>query len=135
MENSARHDAAHGGLLRSLRGLLATLLATLRTRGELLQVEIEEEQHRLTGIALFALLGVVFLGLAVLFLSVFVILLVGDTNRVVTTGLLGLLYLLIGVVSLLAARRRRQAKTKLFAASLMQLRKDGEHLSPPSDGN
>jgi uncharacterized membrane protein YqjE len=124
-------DAAEprrGGLLQSLRTLLATLLATLRTRGELLQVELEEERLRVAGIALFAVAAAVFLFLGVLLLSFFLVLLFWDSNRVLIAGLLALAYLLIGVVCALMARQRSRVKSKLFAASLAALDEDGVRL-------
>ena len=125
----AREDAAHGGLLRSLRTFLATLLATARARGELLQVEFEEELQRLTGITVYALAAAFFLALAVVVLTFFLILLFWDTHRVLVTGSIALAYLLIGVGCAVAARRRALVKSKLFAASLAELGKDVQRLS------
>lgn len=138
MESSARDSAAqgasgpHSGLLRSLRTLLATLLATVRTRGELLQVELEEEKLRVAGITAFAVAGAFFLALAVMVLTLFVILLYWESNRVLVTGLIALVYLICGVACMLVAHSRAKVKSKLFAASLAQLRKDGERLSSPA---
>lgn len=117
------------GLLRSIRTLLATLIGTLRTRGELLQVELEEERLRITGITVFALAAAIFLSLGVLLLSFFLILLFWDTHRVLVSGLLALLYLLIGMGCALTARSRSRMKSTLFAASLAELGKDGARLT------
>jgi len=130
-EAPAPHDAPHSGLLHSLRTLLATLIATLRTRGELLQVELEEERLRVAGIVVVAAAAAFFLALAVLMLSFFVILLYWDSHRVLVAGVLGVTYLVIGMVCALVARQRSRAKSKLFAASLAELAKDGEQLTPP----
>lgn len=129
-EDSAPRAApvAGGGVLHSLRALLATLLATLRTRGELLQTELEEERLRVAGIALFAIAGAVFLLLGVLLLSLFLVLLFWDSNRVLMAGLLAFVYLAIGAGCALAARRRSRVKSRLFAASLAELGADGERL-------
>jgi uncharacterized membrane protein YqjE len=132
MASPAEEEAPHGGLLHTLRVLLATALATLRTRGELLQVEFEEERLRIAGITLFAVAAVVFLALAVLLLSFFLMLLFWDSHRVLMAGLLALAYLLIGIVCALVARQRWRAKSKLFTASLAELAKDSERLSENS---
>ena len=136
MEYPAPEDAAQGatqggGLLRSLRTLLATLLNTVRTRGELLQTELEEEKLRVAGIAIFAVAAAFFLALAVLVLTFFLILLFWDTHRVMASGLIALAYVLIGLCCALAARQRARVKSKLFAASLAELGKDARHLSQP----
>lgn len=129
--DTAKVDAAQGGLFRSLRGLLATLLGTARTRLELLQVELEAEKLRLTGIALFAVAAVFFLALAVLVFTFFVILLFWDTYRVLAAGVVALVYLAVGVACALVALRRAQAKSTLFAASLAQLDADRARVTQP----
>lgn len=116
--------------MHSLRTLLATLVATLRTRGELLQVELEEERLRVAGIVMVAAAAAFFLALAVLMFSFLLILLFWDTHRVLVAGLLGVGYLVIGVGCALAARQRSRAKSRLFAASLAELTKDQQQLTP-----
>ena len=122
-------DAAEeAGLARGLRGLLANLLAAARMRGELLQVELEEEKLRVTAITLFAVAAAFFLALTVLVLTFFLILLFWDGNRLLATGLIGGAYLVIGVMLALIARSRASVKSKLFSASLGELRKDVDAL-------
>lgn len=120
-----------GGLLQSLRNLLANLLAVARTRGELLQVELEEEKQRVAGIVIFAVAGAVFLLLAVVALTFFVMLLFWDTNRVMAAGLITLAYAVVGLACALVAHSRSRVKSKLFSASLAELGKDGARLSQP----
>lgn len=131
MEAPEEEAAAPHGLMHSLRALVASLLATVRTRGELLQVELQEERLRVAGIAVFALAAAFFLAMAVLLLSFCVILLFWDTHRVLVSGLLGAAYLAVGAACALVARQRANSKSKLFAASLSELAKDGERLTSP----
>ncbi len=127
-DTQGANETPRGGLLQSLRSLLATLLATLRTRGELLQTELEEERLRLAGVAVFALAAAFFLLLGALLTSFFLILLFWDSQRLLVAALLALAYLAIGVVCALVARQRARAKSTLFAASLAELAKDVEQL-------
>ena len=120
-----------GGLLRSLRILLANLLAVARTRGELLQVELEEEKLRLAGIVIYAVAAAVFLALAVVALTFFVMVLFWDTHRVMAAGVIVLAYAVIGIVCACIAYSRSRVKSKLFSASLAELGKDGARLSQP----
>ena len=135
MESPAREREApasegeqSGGLLRSLRALLASLLLVARTRGELLQVELEEEKQRVAGIAAFAVAAAVFLALSVVVLTFFLMLLFWDTHRVMAAGLIAAAYALIGIGCALVARNRASVKSKLFAASLAELGKDSARL-------
>lgn len=130
-EGTVKGGASQGGLFRSLRNLLATLVGTARTRLELLQVELEEEKLRLAGIAVLAIAAAFFLALAVLVFTLFVILLFWDTHRVLATGLIASAYLIVGLCCAAAANRRASIKSKLFAASLAQLDADRERLAPP----
>lgn len=128
-EGAKKGGASPGGLFRSLRDLLATVVATARTRLELLQVEIEEEKLRLTGIGLLAVAALFFIALAVVVFTFFIILLFWDTHRLLATGGVALLYLIVGVCCAAAARRRAGIKSKLFAASLAQLDADRQRLT------
>ena len=130
MSGSAPETADAAGLAHGLRGLLANWVTAARTRGELLQVELEEEKLRVAGIAVFAVAAAFFLALSVLVLTIFLIVLFWDNNRLLATGLIGGSYLLIGIVLALIARSRAAVKSKLFAASLAELRKDSEALRP-----
>ena len=139
MESPAREHASdepdqqaatHGGLLHALRTLLATLAVSARTRGELLQVELEEERLRVTGVAVFAVAAAFFLALAVLVFTFFLMLLFWDSHRLLAAGLIALAYLIAGLACAAVARQRARVKSKLFAASLAELGKDAERLTP-----
>lgn len=121
----------NGGLLRSLRTLLANLLAVARTRGELLQVELEEEKLRFAGIVIYAVAAAVFLALAAVALTFFVMLLFWDTHRVMAAGVIVLAYAVTGIVCAVIAHSRSRVKSRLFSASLAELGKDGARLSQP----
>ena len=130
VEEPARNRASSGGLLQSLRNLAATLVAVLQTRLELLVAEIEEERVRLGRMLALAVVAVFFLSLAVLMFTMFVIVLFWDSYRLPAIAGLAVLYLVIGGVAALAARRLALARSRLFAASLAELGKDRERLTP-----
>lgn len=133
MESRAREAASEGapqgGLLRSLRTMLADLLATLRTRGELLQVEIQQEKLRVYAFAIFSVAAAFFLGLAVVLLTIFLMVLFWDTHRILIAGLLGLTYAVIGMCCAIVARQRWRVKSRMFSTSLAALDKDSARLS------
>lgn len=128
-QDDATDEVKSRGLFASLRHLLATLIGTARTRLALLQVELEEEKLRLTGIAILAAAAAFFIALAIVVFTFFLVLLFWDTHRVLATGLIAATYLIIGIGLAVAARRRAAAKSTLFAASLAQLDADREHLT------
>ena len=128
-EESGPDAAPSHGLLASLRNLVATAVGILQTRLELLATEVEEERLRLLQIALWAVIAVFLLALGILTLTLFVVILFWDTHRVLVTGLLAVLYLVLGAAIGLAARSKARAKSKLFSASLAELAKDREQLT------
>jgi uncharacterized membrane protein YqjE len=119
------------GLLASLRRLAATTVDILRTRLELLAVELQEEGLRLAQIAIMAVVALFFLVLGVIMLTLLLVVLFWETHRVMVVALLAAGYLGLGVAIAFGARSRLRTGTKLFAASLAELSKDRERLRPP----
>lgn len=117
------------GLLQSLRNLAATLVALLHTRLELLATELDEERLRIAQIIFWALMGLLFLTLGVLMLTVFVLIVFWDTHRVAVAAVLAAGYLAIGIVTVLVARNKARVRSRLFSESLGQLARDRERLS------
>jgi uncharacterized membrane protein YqjE len=121
--------ARTGGLLTSLKQLVATLVAVVQTRLELLASEVQAEKLRLTQLLLLCISALFFLACAVLLLTVLVVVALWDTHRLLAIGGFAALYLGMGVGFALAARARAAAGTQLFVASLAEFEKDRDRLS------
>lgn len=128
-DESARDGAQPEGLLQSLRTLLATLIALARTRLELLATEIEDEKLRLAQLIAWACAAAILLALGLVMLSVFVLLLFWDHNRVLAAFAIAAVYLVLGAVIGIHVRNRAREKSRLFAASLAELAKDRDRLT------
>lgn len=117
------------GLFKSLRRILARLVATFQTRAELFAVELQEERYRfielllLTGAAL--LLG----GLALLLLSITVILVFSPPLRVYAA--LGLVLIYGLAAAGMIWKIKRKLRDEPFSETIGQLKKDWECLTPP----
>lgn len=127
-------DAAAGaararGLLGSIRKLLATLVAMVETRLHLLANEMHAEGVRLGQLLLLGVASVFFLALGFVLLTLFVIAMFWDTNRLLAIGGFAALYLAVGIVLAAVARGRAVARTRLFEASFGELKKDRDRLS------
>ena len=116
------------GLLVSLRELARTVVAMIHTRTELFALELARERARLTRVLLFTIVALVFLALGVVTATIFVIVLLWDSQRLLVIGLLTLVYLGIGAALSLAARREITASASPFSASLGELKKDRDKL-------
>ncbi len=118
------------GLLGSASHLLATLVAAAETRIGILASELQEERIRLTRLLVLGAATLFFLGLGTVLLSVFLVVLFWNTDRLAILGLLCGLFLGLGlvcaVVLAVMARGRKPAlaETKDVLAKDRQLLED-----------
>ena len=117
----------HGGLFAALKNIVATLLASGRTRLELLANEIAEEKLHLVRLLLLALGMMFFLAMGLLVLLAFLAVLFWE-SRLLVLGLGSGFFLLIGFVLYGSFNKAMQRPEQLFAASLAELQEDLRHL-------
>lgn len=121
--NSDTETVRATGLFGSLKLIAATLIASGRTRLELLGNEIEEEKLRAIHMLLMAL-GLVFcLGVGVLLTVAFLAVLYWD-SRLLVLGGFATLFVVLGWVFFRALKKAAQRTSPLFAASLSELEED-----------
>lgn len=118
-------------MLGPVRELARTLLSFALTRTRLAATEIEEQALRLIEILVWIALALFFLGVAVVFAAVLVVLLFWDSNRLLAAGLLAALFVAIGAGAALVARARLRERPKLLAATLAELERDRDTLGNP----
>ena len=128
-EDSAAGARRAGGLFSSLKNLAATLTAVAQTRLQLLANELHAESLRLLRVGLFALTAVFLIALGVVMLTLLVVVLCWDSNRLLAIGGLAALYLVAGIAAGVAALRRATERSRLFEASLKELARDREQLT------
>ncbi len=122
------------GLFASLRGLLATVVGLLHTRLELLATELQEEKLRLLSLAAYGAAAVFLLCAGAVFLAVFLTVLFWEEHRLLVLGLTTVALLGGGLLFLILALRAGRRSSRLFSASLAELRRDRAALdSEPSD--
>lgn len=119
-----------GGLLVSLRRLLANLLEVAQTRVEIVATEFEEERERLRELVVYGFLTLFFFGFGLALLTLFLILAFWDSHRLFVVGGFALAYLAAGVVALAVLRAKSRSRPRLFAATVSELKKDREQLAP-----
>ena len=119
-----------GGLLVSLRRLLATALELAQLRLELIGAEIEEQKLRILAALVWAALGVLLVGLGLVLLIGCVVLLFWDGFRLQAMAVLTFGFLLGGGLALRQASARLQSKAGAFAASVAELVQDRDRVAP-----
>jgi len=118
-------------MLGSVRELARTLLSFAETRARIAATELEEQVARLAEILVWAAAALFFAGVAVVFAAILIVLLFWDANRALAAGLLAALFFGIAGASALVARARLRERPKFLAATLAELKQDGERISRP----
>lgn len=122
---------AGAGIVQSLRNLASTLVELLRTRFELLATELDEERIRLLQLLFWVAAALFFFGVGILLLVVLAVAVFWDSHRITAIVVLAGVFLAAGMVMAIGVRNRMYARSKLFAASLQELQRDKDRLTPP----
>lgn len=118
------------GLLNSLQGLAATLLAILQTRLDLLATEFEQEKRRVLRVMAWGAVAV-FLGCSgLIFLAALITVLFWDEHRVLVLSLITLSFWLGCGGILWWIRSRLQSPADMLAGTLAELEQDQQSLRP-----
>jgi uncharacterized membrane protein YqjE len=117
-----------GGLLRSLRVLLAQGVALVATRGELAALELADARDQALRWLVLGLIAAVLLLAGLMTLSLWVAALFWDGPRALALGLLALVYAIAGVVAVGVVRREVTAAPALLAQTRAELEKDRDAL-------
>jgi uncharacterized membrane protein YqjE len=118
-------------MLGPVRELARSLLSFVLTRTRLAATELEEQALRLIEIVVWLAVALFFIGIAIVFTAVLVVLLFWDSNRLLAAGLLTTLFVSLGTGTALIARRLLNERPKLLAATLAELERDRETLGHP----
>jgi uncharacterized membrane protein YqjE len=127
----APEAARRPGLLASLRRLAATAVEILQTRLEIVATELEEERARLRDQLLYSLLTLFFVSMTLLMLTVYVVILYWDTQRLNVVGSFAILYGVAGIITGAILWRRIRSRPRLFSATLTEMTRDRNQLRGP----
>lgn len=117
-------------LTESLKRLAVTMISIVQTRLELLGNELEEERLRFEQSLLYSGIALLFFGLSIMLLTVFIVVVFWDSQRLLVLGSLSGLFFIAGLLVWNASRNLMRKKTRLFSASLAELSSDRDHLTP-----
>lgn len=123
--------ASPGGVMDTIRSFLASWVAVVKTRVEIVSVEIEEQREWLQFIMLLAIAAAFCLSLGVILLTLFIVVLVWDTAaRLPVLGAFAGIYLIAGIALAAVFRQKLKAKPRIFSATAAELGKDYASLQP-----
>lgn len=118
-----------GGLLDSLRNLLATLTAIAHTRLELLSTELREEMHRVAEIMVWTVVALLAAGIGLFLAALVVIFVFWDTHRILASVVVTAAFFVIAVTAVLVLRAKVRSMPRLLDATLAELAKDRAQLT------
>lgn len=124
-----RNPIYEGGLLTSLRQLLATVLELAQVRLSLLGTELEMEKRHLFSALLWAVLALLVFGVGLVLLCGFIVLLFWEDHRLTVIGVMVLVFLGAGALLLRQARCCLYSAQGMFAASLAEMKRDRADLN------
>lgn len=121
-------DRPVSGLFQSLSNFVATFIAIVHTRLELLTTELQEEVRQVGAILLWAFVAA-FAAMMGLFLGALAVIFVfWDTHRIAASLCMIALFVLIAVAAALMLRKKLLGKPPLLDDTLAELAKDRDHL-------
>ena len=121
------------GVVETIRSFLASWVAVVKTRVEIISLEIEEQREWLEQLMLLAVAAGLLVSLGLVMLTIFIVVLFWETDaRLWVLGGFVVLYLGAGAGLFLALRARIKSKPKLFASTASELGKDYASLQPRS---
>ena len=112
-----------------MKGLAATLLAIAQTRLELFSTEIEEQLAWLSSMLVWTLVGLFCAGVGIMLATLFVVIALWDTHRLLALGTPAILFLLGAALAWRIVLGKARAKPRLFEASLAELSEDHKELT------
>jgi len=124
--------AAADGLFESLKTLSGSLVGIVHTRLELLSTDIAEEREHLATLLVLGLVALFCLGVGVVLLAILIAVAFWDTHRLAALGGLTGFFMIAGAGLAWLALHKARTKPRLFDASLAELSKDRQHLTPGS---
>ena len=123
------------GIVRSGQRMLAIVVGMVRTRLNLLAIELMEEKSRIWLMLVLTALALVFASMALLMLSLLVIVAFWEENRLLAIGCVLAFYILAAGVTVLLLVRKAKIGSKLFAHTLRELQKDSDELEGTFEGD
>ncbi len=118
------------GILDSVRSFLASWIAIIKTRVEIISVEIEEQREWLEQLVLLAVGAAFCLSMGLILLTLFVVVLFWDNHPLAVLGAFTIIYLGGGLALWLTLRQKIRTKPRLFSTTAAELGKDYATLQP-----
>jgi uncharacterized membrane protein YqjE len=116
------------GLFKSLTNLVATVVAIVQTRVELLTTELQEEVHRVADLLVWTLIALLAAGMGLFMGALAIIFVFWDTHRLLAAVLVTASFFTLSIVAALLLRGKLRSKPRMLDGTLAELAKDRDQL-------
>lgn len=116
------------GLFKSLTNVVATVVAIVQTRLELLTTELQEEVHRVGHLLVWTLIALLSAGMGLFMGALAIIFVFWDTHRLLATVLVTVAFFSLALIAALVLRVKISSKPPMLNATLAELAKDRDQL-------
>jgi uncharacterized membrane protein YqjE len=121
------------GIVRSGRRMLTIVVGMVRTRLNLLAVELMQEKRRIWLTLVLTALALIFGSMALLALSVLVVVAFWEEDRLLAIGCLSAFYVVATILTMVILQRKAKQGSMLFSGTLGELSKDSAALGEEFD--
>jgi len=118
------------GVMDSIRTGLATTARLVRTRLDIISIELEEQREWLQSMVLLAVTGVFCVSIGLVIFTLFIVALFWESHPLAVLGGFSALYLGVGAWAVVTFRSKMSARPKLFTTTSGELLKDEAQLNP-----
>lgn len=115
-------------LLSSIKGLAATGASIVRTRLELLSVDVQIARNQFLRSLVMIISALFFLFFGLVMLALFIVIYSWESDRTMALGLLTVAFLTIGIILAAVVIQSLRTMPALFEASIAELAKDAKEL-------
>jgi uncharacterized membrane protein YqjE len=124
-------SAPSSGMMDSVRSFLASWIAVIKTRVDIVSLEIEEQREWMQQMVLLAVAALFCVSLGLILATLWVVVFLWDKQgRLWVFGGFALLYLIGATVLALSLRHKIKSKPKIFSTTAGELSKDYAALQP-----
>lgn len=125
-------ERSASGLFRSLKQLVATVVALVHTRLELFTTELQEEVQRAAGLVLWAFIALLAAGVGLFFVGITIIIAFWEGERLLAAILVTSGFLAIAAICVVIVLVKFRNKPPLLSATRAELGKDRAELQARS---
>jgi uncharacterized membrane protein YqjE len=116
--------------MESVRSYLASWVAIVKTRVEIISVELEEQREWMEHLLLLAVGAAFCVSMGMILLTLFVVVLFWDSHPLAVLGAFAVLYLGGGLALWLTLQQKIKTKPRIFSTTAAELGKDYSALQP-----